>query len=362
MNRITQMIQLCAVCGSLGLLSGNAAENIMTEEPVLFLTGEDGTARGNLLLEPEKILKATDTAGKRMYEEGRDFIVDAARRQIILPPGSAIQPVSDAELYPAPGAPRSYDGRRNSDRFMFYSEDAWLPDRQIRFTYRFSRDDRPKPEDGFGDIPRFRKKLLEKQPVNIAVFGDSISLGCNATAFIKLEPFQPVQYERFARHLRNRFGCKVDWFNFSMGGRTAVWGADNLENLFHIHVVPDLIVLAWGMNDASVGHTSDQFRNAIQTQMTRLKEKFPDVEFLLLSSMLPNPEWKFAGSQWFDGYSSVLRNLADSRGVLTVDLTPFWRKIMNRKGFMSLTGNGLNHPNDFGHRIYAEALIHAFEQ
>jgi hypothetical protein len=26
---------------------------------------------------------------------------------------------------------------------------------------------------------------------------------------------------------------------------------------------------------------------------------------------------------------------------------------------MSLTGNGLNHPNDFGHRIYANIMINA---
>ncbi|WP_276742789.1 SGNH/GDSL hydrolase family protein [Victivallis vadensis] len=362
MSRIRQVIFLCAVCGSLGGAAGTAPEKIIREEPVLFITGEDGVPQGRLLLEPEKILKATDTAGVRSYAEGRDFVVDAPKRRIILPPGSAILAVTEAELYPAPGSPRSYDGHRNSRRHMCYSEDGWLPERQIRFTYRFRVDDRPLPKDGIGDVPHFRQKLLGKQPVNIAVFGDSISLGCNATAFLKLEPFQPVHYERFVRYLRTRYSCEVAWHNFSMGGKTAVWGAGNLEDLFRIHVVPDLIILAWGMNDASGGHTAEQFRKAIQTQMARLKEKFPDVEFLLLSSMLPNPEWKYAGTELFDSYSVILCSLARHDGVLTVNLTPYWRKIMERKGFMSLTGNGLNHPNDFGHRIYAEALIHAFER
>ncbi|RRJ97388.1 hypothetical protein Ga0100231_002250 [Opitutaceae bacterium TAV4] len=29
---------------------------------------------------------------------------------------------------------------------------------------------------------------------------------------------------------------------------------------------------------------------------------------------------------------------------------------MVRKGFLSVTGNGVNHPNDYGHRLYADVL------
>jgi hypothetical protein len=28
-----------------------------------------------------------------------------------------------------------------------------------------------------------------------------------------------------------------------------------------------------------------------------------------------------------------------------------------RKTYLSLTGNGLNHPNDFGHRLYADVVL-----
>ena len=89
MSRIRQAIFLCAICGFLGMAGGTAPEKIIREEPVLFITGEDGVPQGRLLLEPEKILKATDTAGVRSYAEGRDFVVDAPKRRIILPPGSS---------------------------------------------------------------------------------------------------------------------------------------------------------------------------------------------------------------------------------------------------------------------------------
>lgn len=29
---------------------------------------------------------------------------------------------------------------------------------------------------------------------------------------------------------------------------------------------------------------------------------------------------------------------------------------MKAKNFLDLTGNGVNHPNDFGHRVYARVL------
>jgi hypothetical protein len=31
--------------------------------------------------------------------------------------------------------------------------------------------------------------------------------------------------------------------------------------------------------------------------------------------------------------------------------------MLDRKRYLDLTGNGVNHPNDFGHRVYAETLL-----
>lgn len=32
--------------------------------------------------------------------------------------------------------------------------------------------------------------------------------------------------------------------------------------------------------------------------------------------------------------------------------------LLRRKRYLDLSGNGLNHPNDFGHRLYAQVLLH----
>jgi hypothetical protein len=31
--------------------------------------------------------------------------------------------------------------------------------------------------------------------------------------------------------------------------------------------------------------------------------------------------------------------------------------LLKRKSFYDLTGNGVNHPNDFGHCVYAQTLL-----
>ena len=37
-----------------------------------------------------------------------------------------------------------------------------------------------------------------------------------------------------------------------------------------------------------------------------------------------------------------------------------WEKLLTRKNFADLSGNNVNHPNDFGHRLYAEVLFTIF--
>ena len=39
------------------------------------------------------------------------------------------------------------------------------------------------------------------------------------------------------------------------------------------------------------------------------------------------------------------------------DLTTLWGELLERKRDCDLTGNGVNHPNDFGHRVYAQAIL-----
>ena len=38
-------------------------------------------------------------------------------------------------------------------------------------------------------------------------------------------------------------------------------------------------------------------------------------------------------------------------------MTSLWRDLLKTKKFLDLTGNGVNHPNDFGQRLYAQVIL-----
>jgi len=37
-----------------------------------------------------------------------------------------------------------------------------------------------------------------------------------------------------------------------------------------------------------------------------------------------------------------------------------WLELIKRKPFSDLIGNNINHPNDFGHRVYADVICQIF--
>jgi lysophospholipase L1-like esterase len=60
----------------------------------------------------------------------------------------------------------------------------------------------------------------------------------------------------------------------------------------------------------------------------------------------------------FPRYRDELRSLV-APGVALVDMTTVWEEQLRSKEMFDLTGNGLNHPNDHGHRLYAQGILEA---
>jgi acyl-CoA thioesterase-1 len=74
-----------------------------------------------------------------------------------------------------------------------------------------------------------------------------------------------------------------------------------------------------------------------------------------VSSMLPNEECNWANPGLILAYRDALKPLAEP-GVAIADLSAVWQELLKHKPYLDFTGNGVNHPNDFGHRIYADTL------
>ena len=89
--------------------------------------------------------------------------------------------------------------------------------------------------------------------------------------------------------------------------------------------------------------------------MDKIRERLPDVEFILNATMLGNRDWIRLQQGLFPQYRDALASLCRP-GVALADLTSIWAGFLEHKQDWDQTGNGVNHPNDFGHRVYAQVL------
>jgi deoxyinosine 3'endonuclease (endonuclease V) len=86
-----------------------------------------------------------------------------------------------------------------------------------------------------------------------------------------------------------------------------------------------------------------------------VRQARPSAEFILVASMLPNPDWFVSNVGLLLEYRAALLAL-DEPGVAVADVTGVWVELHKRKDALSITGNGVNHPNDWGHALYAQVL------
>src|SRR5262249_45570825 len=112
---------------------------------------------------------------------------------------------------------------------------------------------------------------------------------------------------------------------------------------------------AYGMND--VGYASaTHFSGCIERMMQQIRQAVPAVEFVLVAPMLPHPEWDYPVPGRIEEYRDGLAQLC-GKGVVLADVTSLWSALLARKSTYDLSGNGINHPNDFGHRLYAQTIL-----
>jgi hypothetical protein len=79
--------------------------------------------------------------------------------------------------------------------------------------------------------------------------------------------------------------------------------------------------------------------------------------------MLGNREWIHTPREMFFQYQTALREsitqaqAIDGKVDTIADVTQVWELMSKQKHDLDYTGNGLNHPNDFGHRLYAQTIL-----
>ncbi len=198
-------------------------------------------------------------------------------------------------------------------------------------------------------------ELLSRSEVRVTVFGDSISLDSNAS-FGYAYPNQPGYVGLMEAYLSFKYPRKWYFRNTSVGG----WNTANAVSALEYRALDseaDLYIIAFGMNDSG-SSTPQEYETRLKEIVDRIHGKYPKSHVLLVSSHNANPLWNIVDHDRFAKFASSIKSIAENDpNVSCADMHTAWVRLMERKEYLDMTGNGANHPNDFGHRIQAEVVL-----
>ncbi|MDA1166092.1 MAG: SGNH/GDSL hydrolase family protein [Planctomycetota bacterium] len=328
---------------------------VVHRESVLFIRDpKTGEARASLLFPVQRIVSVLNSSGMIEFQQGDDFRFEPGSREILVPVGSRIVTKVPQDLRREPGSQKYKLTHRDGKGEILFAAKLEYHDMQTWVTYTKAANDWSVKMPGFDAamLPLTIQKLRSQKPVSIVLLGDSISTGCNASGWADGAPHQPPYQDLLQLHLEAHYGTKVLLTNLSVGGTSTPWGLTMIDKV--VELQPDLLILAFGMND-SAGRSAEEYGRNIASMISKTREGIPTAELILVASMLGNRDWTALNHDVFPLYRDELAELCHD-GVALADMTSVWIEFLKRKKDWDLTGNGVNHPNDFGHRVYAQVL------
>lgn len=318
----------------------------------LTMVRSNGVAEAPLLYTPEDVFCVTSADKTVQYERGKDWEISG--NTFKLTANSRIFSFAQEDLiFPEARPNESFptvDGRHS-----LFHEGHFFHDRQICITYKKCGVDTGFAVDFCGSkMPRMMQRLQNREELKIVLYGDSIAEGANSSGRALTTPFLPTWGSLFAENLRRHYQTKVNLLNTSKGGMNSYWAIENAGQRV-AEYSPDVAIIAFGMNDRD---EADQFAQNIKTIREIIAQKSPHTEFVLCATTVPNPELKnFYKHQ--SEYQSVLMKLQE-QGTVIADFYSMQKFLLQRKRFIDLTGNNVNHPNDFMIRCHGQVLSEMF--
>lgn len=325
--------------------------DVIYNESVMFV-GEDD--RAPLLYEPTEVISVRSMGLDVEYVRGKDYEVENG--EIVLLPGTSVPHFKREDYYLSEKKEGQCFGcTREGVPYIFFTEKGVFSRTQVYVTYRHVPGWNRFVPQTCEKLDRIRTKLTKGEPAKILVFGDSISTGCNSSGWMKVPPFTDPWFDMAVKTISARLGNdRITLVNTAVGGTDTNWAIGELQTRA-IDVDPDLMILGFGMNDGN--KPVDEFCGKLQTILDRFTVACPDADVAMIATMLPNKEVAgFFGHQI--EYEPTMYDLAAKYAhVGVVPMTSFHKALLERKRYYDMTGNNVNHPNDFMTRAYAQTVV-----
>ncbi len=322
-------------------------------ESVMFVAAENGDVLPKrLLYTATEIIDVSSATLETHYEYGRDYSLENGC--LVRADASRIPVQSHAKMFPeTPVEGHSFPKTGGGN--IYFSEGDVFHRWQVVVTYRH-QDAWPHsvPKNKKNLLPATNKILEAGGSLSVLFTGDSITEGANSSGPIGAPPHLPSWRKLISSGLERRYGVKVPAANVSMGGQISAWGAEKALKAAQIHA-PNLLVVAFGMNDGSHKVPVAVFKANIQSILDIYKGRHPAMEAILVASIEPNPNARdFVGYQQEN--AQALLEL-EGPGVAVADVNALHRALMQTKAYEDMTGNNVNHLNDYTARMQAQVVL-----
>lgn len=323
--------------------------NVVYNETLLFV----GETEAPLLYTVDRVIAVLSSDLKTEYVEGKDYLVKDGK--IVLTENTTIPILSLEDYYPI----KKPDGKCFASnvaghKWIMFGEGDTFFSRQIHVTYTHSDSWTgfiPQKSEKFG---RFIEKAFRGEEVTVLFFGDSITTGANSSGRIGVEPYADSWPEMVVKSMKKFFGNdKINYINTAVGGKSVEWGIETLKERA-IDVNPDLMILGFGMND---GHrNAEAFCGLTEQLLLQFHAACPEADVAVIATMLPH--FRVAGV-WGNQYSyeEALISLCKKYDYLElIPMTSVHKAVLEKKRYYDMTGNNVNHANDFLARLYAQTI------
>ena len=286
--------------------------------------------------------------GCLVYTEGQDYVVDYAQGTLARIPGSRIPDFSTNILY----------GQKDFDHTKFpgFTNHPWF----VWVDYKTSTKTQwARRNDQSRALSAVKKKLQSGGAFKIVSYGDSITAGGEASE-------EALRFQwRWAASLGKKFQKAIITVeDLSLSGYSSRQGIDwfdkKPETLRPVTTLgtcdkPDLVLVGFGMNDHNRGSTEPEAFKTNLVALTKLIQERKGASVVLFSAFPPNDDWHY-GTHRMAQFAAATKKAASEAGCAYAEVFSTWEWVLKRKDQPSLLGNNINHPNDFGHWLYAQAF------
>jgi len=206
--------------------------------------------------------------------------------------------------------------------------------------------------------------LQEYGPINIVIFGDSVSHG----AVNGYNDYENVYWNLLKKKLNQfRDYMPVNMINAAIGGTSAKASLSRMDKQVLCHA-PDLVIICFGLND--VNDTLENYLVPMQAIFDKCRKANVDAIFMtpnmlntrvaedtapeLLEYAAKTADMQNSGRMDTYIYSAV--ELAKKMGIPVCDCYSKWKKLSETEDITQLLANRINHPVSEMHRLFADSL------